>query len=347
MTKIDYKSAGVDLDASDEAIRRIREKARTSFTPAVLADVGTFGALVDLKEVLKDYRQPVLVQSMDGVGTKMIVARMMGTYDTIGFDLLSATCNDIVVHGARPFTFLDYIANDRLNPEVIESIVSGIVSACREVGVALVGGETAEMPDTYLPGEHDLVGTVTGIAEKDRLIRGDTIRPGDVLLGFASSGLHTNGYSLARKLLFDAGKFHVDSRHPDLEGTVGEALLKPHVNYTKPVQALLDARLPVKGMAHITGGGLPGNILRILPLGCVAEIKKGSWPVMPLFALLQGLGRLDDRDMFRTFNMGIGLVMVVEPASAQQVVRVIQQFRTYHVYEIGTVIQGNHKVELV
>ena len=338
MNPVNYKSAGVDIDAGNEAVQKIKNKIKTTFTPDVLTDIGSFGAMVDLKSVLKNYHHPILVQSIDGVGTKMIVARMMNKYDTIGIDLLSATCNDIIVHGARPLTFLDYIANDRLNPEVIDALVTGIVDACRNVGVPLIGGETAEMPDTYLPGEHDLVGVVTGVVERDQMITGKTIRPGDKVLGLASSGLHTNGYSLARKLFFDIGHFEVDSQHTDLEKSVGETLLEPHLNYTKPVLSLLERGVFIKGIAHITGGGFINNIPRILPGGNGVKIYKGSWPVLPVFEVLRELGQLDNREMFRTFNMGIGLIIVVASHVVDQVKEILP------VYIIGEVVKGKHEV---
>ncbi len=340
---IDYKTAGVNIDAADEALDRIKEKVKNTFTPAVMTEVGSFGAMMDLKELLKDYVHPVLVQSIDGVGTKMIVARMMNKYDTIGIDLLSATCNDIVVHGARPFTFLDYIANDRLRPDVIDTIVTGISDACRGVGVALIGGETAEMPDTYLPGEHDLVGIITGFVEKDRIITGKDIQPGDIVLGLGSSGLHTNGYSLARKLFFEVGGFDVDSRHPDLEKSIGETLLEPHINYTKPILALLDADVQIKGIAHITGGGFIDNIPRILPEGCSVEIQKDSWPILPVFRVLRELGQLEEFEIFRTFNMGIGLVIVMNPEEFHQSSHFWEQLEI-HTYEIGIVTTGHQNV---
>lgn len=344
MNTIDYKSAGVDIDAANEALARISGEVKSTFTPHVLTDVGTFGAMIDLGRALKGYRHPVLVQSMDGVGTKMIVARMMNSYGTIGFDLLSATCNDIVVHGARPVTFLDYIASDKLKPEIIESIVSGIARACREVRVPLVGGETAEMPDTYRSGEHDLVGVITGVVERDHMITGNGIRPGDAILGLPSSGLHTNGYSLARKLFFELGNYCVNSRHPQLEKTVGETLLQPHLNYTNPILGLLQASISINGMAHITGGGFLDNIPRILPTGCAVQIRKGSWPQLPIFRIIQELGQLDEREMFRTFNMGIGLVMVVEPTVVLQIKHHLRDRFGQAVHEIGTVVKGDGKV---
>ena len=242
MGKIYYKSAGVNIDAGNEAVDRIKDKVESTFTPNVIAGLGSFGSLYDLKPILEAYNNPVMVQSIDGVGTKTIIARKMGKFDTIGIDLLSACANDILVMGARPLTFLDYIANDKLNPDIVEEIISGMVKACKDTGVSLVGGETAEMPDTYLPGEHDLVGIITGVVEKDKIITGESIKPGDVVLGLPSNGPHTNGYSFARKLFFDVGGYSVNDIIPELEKSVGLTLLKPHINrseeHTSELQSL-------------------------------------------------------------------------------------------------------------
>ena len=274
MSKIDYKSAGVNIDAGNEAVARIKDNVKSTFTENVLTELGSFGSLFDLKPILEEYENPVLVQSIDGVGTKTIIARMMGKYDTIGIDLLSACANDIIVMGARPLTFLDYIANDKLKPEIVEEIVSGMVKTCKETGVSLVGGETAEMPDTYLPGEHDLVGVITGVVEKDKIITGDTIQPGDVVLGLPSSGLHTNGYSLARKLFFDAGEFDVNDTIPELEKTVGLTLLETHINYTNHVFSVLNQNINIKGVAHITGGGCWKIFHEFYRMGVVLKSEK-------------------------------------------------------------------------
>ncbi|MBC8174705.1 MAG: phosphoribosylformylglycinamidine cyclo-ligase [Candidatus Marinimicrobia bacterium] len=341
---IDYKSAGVNIDAGNEAVKRIKSHVKSTFTSDVMTDVGSFGAMVDLKSLIAEYQNPILVQSIDGVGTKMIVARMMNKYDTIGFDLLAAACNDIIVHGAKPITFLDYIAADKLEPDVIEAIVTGMTEACYKVNVPLVGGETAEMPDTYLSGEHDLVGVITGVVEKDSIITGDSIVPGDIVLGLSSSGLHTNGYSLARKLFFDIGKFDVSSSIPDLDKSVGETLLEPHINYINSVLALIDAGIRIHGMAHITGGGLVENIPRILPDGCAVEIHKGSWPVLPVFEVMQSIGNVDEDEMYRTFNMGIGMVFVVDSIYVDSVRAALKDLM--EVYEMGSVISGEKNVTI-
>jgi phosphoribosylformylglycinamidine cyclo-ligase len=346
MKTVDYKSAGVDIHAGNETVKRIKKAVESTFSPAVLTDIGSFGALYDLKSIMQTYQHPVLVQSIDGVGTKTIIARMMNKYDTLGMDLVSATTNDIVVLGAKPLTLLDYIANDKLHPDTVEQLVSGMVKACRENGISLVGGETAEMPGTYLPGEHDLVGIVTGVVEKEKAILGKNITPGDVVLAFHSSGLHTNGYSLARKLFFDVAKLTVHSRLPTLQHSIGETLLAPHINYTRPVLHLLEQNITIKGMAHITGGGLLENIPRILPTGCAVEIKKKTWPEQAIFSVLGDLGNLDEAEMYRTFNMGVGLVMVVQASEVGALRAALTDFPDFPVYEIGQVVQGDRRVVL-
>jgi phosphoribosylformylglycinamidine cyclo-ligase len=344
MGKIDYKSAGVDIDAGNEAVNRIKDGVKSTFTSNVLTGLGSFGSLYDLKPILENYDNPVMVQSIDGVGTKTIIARKLGKFDTIGVDLLSAAANDILVMGARPLTFLDYIANDKLNPEIIEEIVSGMVKACKSTGVSLVGGETAEMPDTYLPGEHDLVGIVTGVVEKEKIITGENIKPGDVVLGLPSNGLHTNGYSFARKLFFEIGEYDVNDTTPELEKSIGLTLLEPHINYTNHVFATLDAGIDVKGIAHITGGGLVENIPRILPDGCGVEIQKGSWPNIPVFDVMQSIGNVNEDEMYRVFNMGIGMTFIVRPDDIGAVTDVLKDLTD--VYEVGFVVSGEKHVSI-
>jgi len=344
MNKIDYKSAGVDIDAGNEAVDRIKDGVKSTFTSSVLTGLGSFGSLYDLKPILEKYDHPVMVQSIDGVGTKTIIARKMKKFDTIGIDLLSAAANDILVMGARPLTFLDYIANDKLKPEIVEEIVSGMVKACKDTGVSLVGGETAEMPDTYLPGEHDLVGIITGVIEKEKIITGENIRPGDVVLGLPSSGLHTNGYSFARKLFFEIGGYDVNDTIPELEKSVGLTLLEPHINYTNHVFAALDAEINIKGIAHITGGGLIENIPRILPDGCGVEIKKDSWPNIPIFDVMQSIGNVNEDEMYRVFNMGIGMTFIVNPDDIGAVTDALKDLTD--VYEVGFVVSGEKHVSI-
>ncbi|MBA3535086.1 MAG: phosphoribosylformylglycinamidine cyclo-ligase, partial [Tatlockia sp.] len=286
-------------------------------------------------------------QSIDGVGTKMMVARMMQKFDTIGIDLVSATTNDIIVLGAKPLTLLDYIANHKLNPKIVEEIIKGMVIACKENGISLVGGETAEMPGTYLAGELDLVGVITGVVEKAKAIEGKDIREGDIVATFPSSGLHTNGYSLARKLLFEIAGYTVDSQFPDFSHSIGEELLTPHLNYTKPILTILEKNVAIKGMAHITGGGLLENIPRILPKGCSVEIHKQQIPELPVFNLLRKLGNLDDNEMYRTFNMGAGMVLFLSPEALSPIREILLAFPSFPLYEIGRVIKGDQKVVLL
>ncbi|MGQ3889468.1 phosphoribosylformylglycinamidine cyclo-ligase [Legionella sp. CNM-1927-20] len=348
MTSIDYKAAGVDVDAGNQAVFAIKKAVESTFSPQVLTNIGSFGAMYDLKVLLEQYNHPVLVQSIDGVGTKMMVAKMMQKFDTIGIDLVSATANDIIVLGAKPLTLLDYIANDQLNPKIIEQIVKGIVVGCLENDISLVGGETAEMPGTYLPGEHDLVGVITGVVEKEKAILGQAIKAGDIVAALPSSGLHTNGYSLARKLLFEVAGYKVESYIDDLSQTVGEVLLTPHLNYTKPILGALQKGISINGMAHITGGGLLENIPRILPTNCTVEIDKQKIPSHPLFNLLRKLGNLDDNQMYRTFNMGAGLVLFLSAENFSFLDKFLQaEFPSFPLYKIGQVIPGRPGVRLL
>lgn len=342
MKKIDYKSAGVDIDAGNKSVELIKRSVKSTFNKNVLTGIGSFGSLYNLKDIIAEYENPILVQSIDGVGTKTIIARKMEKYDTIGIDLVSACCNDITVMGAQPLTFLDYIANDKLNPTVIKEIVDGMASACRENNIALVGGETAEMPDTYLSGEHDLVGVITGIIDEKNIIDGSKIRKGDVVLGLPSTGLQTNGYSLARKLFFEIGQYNVSDTISDLDKSIGETLLEPAYVYNNYIQQLLKDKIQINGMAHISGGGLVENIPRILPSNCAVEIKKDSWPVLPVFKVMQEIGNIDENEMYRTFNMGIGMVLIVPAEQKQKIFSMLKG--EIAVYEIGKIIQGKPKV---
>ena len=338
---MDYKSAGVDINAGNKAVENIKKSVRSTFTTNVLTGLGGFGSLYDLKSIIDDYENPVLVQSIDGVGTKAIIARKLRKFNTIGVDLLSACANDILAMGARPLTFLDYIANDKLRPDIIEEMVNGMVDACLDTGVSLVGGETAEMPDTYLSGEHDLVGVITGVVEKNKIITGQAIHPSDVVLGLQSSGLHTNGYSLARKLFFEIGGYDVNDTIPELEKSVGLTLLEPHINYTNNIFSLLDKDIEVKGLAHITGGGLIENIPRILPDGCCVEIHKGSWPAVPIFNVMQSIGNVDENEMYHAFNMGIGMIIIAAPDQVNSIKKIVD------VHEIGFVSAGENQVNII
>ena len=344
MSKISYKEAGVDIDAGNDAVDRIKEKVKSTFTKNVLTGIGSFGSLFSLKKILEEYNDPVLVQSIDGVGTKTIIARKLQKYDTIGVDLLSACANDIIVMGAKPLTFLDYIANEKLHPAIVEKMVIGMVRGCRETGVALVGGETAEMPDTYLKGEHDLVGIITGVVEKNKIITGEKIQPGDIVVGLPSNGLHTNGYSLARKVFFDIGNYSVNDEIKGLSKSIGLTLLEPHINYTKHIFALLNSNIAIKGIAHITGGGLLENIPRILPDGLNVIINKKSWPSLPVFSCIQSIGEIEQKEMFRTFNMGIGMVVVLDKKHINSVKTALKKHS--EAYEIGYVVLGDKAIQL-
>jgi phosphoribosylformylglycinamidine cyclo-ligase len=314
---VDYKAAGVDIDAGNEAVRRIRALARSTFTPGVLSEIGTFGGLFQLEP--GRFREPVLVASADGVGTKLKVAFLAGKHDTVGVDLVNHCVNDILMQGAEPLFFLDYLATSRLSPEVAESIVGGMAGACRDNGCALLGGETAEMPGFYGDGEYDLAGFIVGVVDRSRLINGRTIAVGDVLVGVPSSGLHTNGYSLARRIAFDQLGLTVDRHIPELGRTLGEAFLEPHRSYLPLVRPLLDGGR-IKAMAHITGGGITDNLPRILPHGTAAVVDAASWEVPPLFRWLRQNGRVPADDMMRTFNMGIGLIIVTARDKAEQLI---------------------------
>src|SRR5712671_3624544 len=281
---MDYRQAGVDIDAGNETVRRIKSLARSTFTPGVLSDIGSFGGLFGLDRAR--FQEPVLVSSADGVGTKLKVAFMTGRHDTVGADLVNHCVNDILVQGAEPLFFLDYLATGRLSPEVAETIVGGIAAACRENGCALLGGETAEMPGFYADGEYDVAGFIVGVVDRERLVHGRAIAVDDVLVGVPSAGLHTNGYSLARHVIFDHLRLGVDSYVPELSRTVGDALLEPHRSYLPLVQPLLDAGR-IKGMAHITGGGITDNLPRVLPHGTAAVVDTSAWDVPPIFEWLQ------------------------------------------------------------
>ena len=345
MKIMDYKSAGVNIAAGNKSVDLIKKSVKSTFNKNVLANIGSFGSLYNLKDVIKDYDHPVLVQSIDGVGTKTIIARKMKKFDTIGIDLVSACCNDITVMGAKPLTFLDYIANDKLNPAIIKEIVGGMASACRENDIALVGGETAEMPDTYLSGEHDLVGIITGIVDKKNIIDGSKIRKGDLVLGLPSTGLQTNGYSLARKLFFEVGQYTVSNTLPNLDKSIGETLLEPSYIYNNYIQLLLQNNIQINGMAHISGGGLVENIPRILPKNCAVELKKSSWSVLPVFNVMQEIGNIDETEMYRTFNMGIGMVIIVPEFAKDKINSILKD--KISVFGIGKVVQKKPKVSLI
>ena len=334
---MDYKAAGVDIDAGNETVRRIRGLARSTFTAGVLSDIGSFGGLFRLEP--GRYRDPVLVASADGVGTKLKVAFLAGRHHTIGADLVNHCVNDILVQGAEPLFFLDYLATGQLSPKVAESIVGGIAAACRENGCALLGGETAEMPGFYGEGEYDVAGFIVGAVDRSRLISGRMIAVGDLLVGVPSSGLHTNGYSLARRVIFERLRLDVGSYVPELSTTIGEALLEPHRSYLPIVQPLLDGGR-IKGMAHITGGGITDNLPRVLPHGTAALIDRSAWAVPPIFSWLQRSGSIPDEDMLRTFNMGVGLIIVTGRDQAEPLIDELAARGGHKACVIGEVVRG-------
>jgi len=303
-----YREAGVDIDAGDEFVDRIKPLVRSTFRPEVLTDLGGFGGLFRLQA--QQYEDPVLVSGTDGVGTKLKIAFMMDRHDTVGIDLVAMCVNDIVVSGAEPLFFLDYFATGKLAVDKAHQVVAGIAEGCRQAGCALIGGETAEMPSMYAEGEYDLAGFAVGVVDKPKIIDGKTITPGDAVLGFASSGLHSNGYSLARRVFFDKAKLDFRAMLPELDRPLGEVLLTPTRIYAKQILALL-REFPIKGIAHITGGGITENLPRVLPNGSRARINRKAWPIPPLFQALSRVGEVDRAEMFRVFNMGIGLILVV------------------------------------
>src|SRR6202171_5479087 len=300
-----YRDAGVDIDAANRATERIKELARTTFNARTLSEIGSFGGMFD--GAFPQMRAPVLVASADGVGTKLKIAFATNTHNTVGRDLVNHCTNDILVQGARPLFFLDYIATGKLAPETVAGIVEGVANGCRENGCVLLGGETAEMPGFYADGEYDIAGFIVGVVDREKVIDGKRIVPGDVLLALPSVGLHTNGYSLARKLFLEVAGYDVDIKLETVGLTVGEALLLPHLSYLGPLEGLLDSGM-IKGLAHITGGGLTDNIPRVLPAGTGVNIDKGSWPVLPIYTLMQKIGNEQESEMYRTFNMSAGMV---------------------------------------
>jgi phosphoribosylformylglycinamidine cyclo-ligase len=334
---VDYKQSGVDIDAGNEVVRRIRSLAKGTFTPGVLSEIGSFGGLFSLAST--PMRDPVLVASADGVGTKLRVAFMTGIHHTVGQDLVNHCVNDILVQGAVPLFFLDYLATGRLDPDVAVRIVEGLSAACRENGCALLGGETAEMPGFYADGEYDVAGFIVGAVERAQLIDGRAIRAGDLLIGLPSSGLHTNGYSLARRLAFEVAGLNVTDVVPELGTAIGDALLRPHRSYLPVIRPLLGKGL-VKGMAHITGGGITDNLPRILPEGCGAVIDRNAWEVPSLFRWLQRQGSVPDDDMLRTFNMGIGLIVICGRDDADAVLHLLARAGEPAALRIGVIEDG-------
>lgn len=341
--EITYRDAGVDIDAANEAVERIKELARSTYTRNVLTEIGSFGGM--FRPDFAKLKEPVLVSSADGVGTKLRVAFMTGIHNTVGYDLVCHCVNDILVQGARPMFFLDYIAAGRLVPETIASVVEGLARGCREAGCVLIGGETAEMPGFYAEGEYDIAGFIVGLVDRDKIIDGSLIEAGDIVIGLPSVGLHTNGYSLARKLFFEVAGYKTNTHVDELGSTVAEELLKPHRSYLAALDGLLDSGA-IKGLAHITGGGLLENIPRILPRGCAVRIAGDSWPVLPVFRLLEKTGNVPEPEMHRAFNMGIGMVIIASPTDAERVRLHLGAVGEPH-YDIGRVIEGAQTVSII
>ena len=337
---ITYADAGVDIDRANRTKKRIKYLAHKTFTRNVLSEIGGFGALFAIDKT--KYLDPVLVSSVDGVGTKLKVAFEMGLHHTIGADLVNHCVNDIAVQGAAPLFFMDYLATGRLEPEVAEKIIEGLADACKHNGCALIGGETAEMPGFYPDGEYDLAGFIVGVVERERIITGKTVEVGDVILGLASNGLHTNGYSLARKLFFEVAGYTPDTYVNEIKGKVGNELMQTHRSYWPTIKKLVAAE-SVSAMAHITGGGITGNLPRVLPRGTAAVVEIGSWPSLPIFEHLQKLGNVPQDEMLRTFNMGLGMLLVVPSKKFKKAQSVLERVGE-KAYTVGRIVKGDRKV---
>ena len=337
---VTYADAGVDIDRANRTKKRIKYLAHKTFTRGVLSEIGGFGGLFSIDR--QKYVDPVLVSSVDGVGTKLKVAFEMKMHHTIGADLVNHCVNDIAVQGAAPLFFMDYLATGKLDPEIAEKVIEGLADACKHNGCALIGGETAEMPGFYPEGEYDLAGFIVGVVERERIITGKTVQPGDVILGLASNGLHTNGYSLARKLLFEIAHYTPDSYVNELKGKVGNELMHTHRSYWPIIKKLVNADC-VSALAHITGGGITENLPRVLPRGVAAVIEMGSWPVLPIFEHLQKLGNVPPDEMLRTFNMGLGMLIVVPSAKFKKAQNVLDKIGE-KAYTVGRIVKGDRKV---
>jgi phosphoribosylformylglycinamidine cyclo-ligase len=337
---VTYADAGVDIQRANKTKQRIKYLAQKTFNRGVLSEIGGFGGLFAIDK--SKFKEPVLVSSVDGVGTKLKVAFQMKLHHTIGADLVNHCVNDIAVQGATPLFFMDYLASGKLDPEVTEKVITGIAEACRHNGCALIGGETAEMPGFYPPGEYDLAGFIVGVVDRDRIITGENVQPGDVLVGLPSNGLHTNGYSLARKLLFDVARYSPDKYVNELKNKVGNELMRTHKSYWPVIRRLVDAEC-VNAMAHVTGGGITENLPRVLPKGIGAVVEIGSWPLPPLFEHLQKLGNVPQDEMMRTFNMGIGMVLVVPSKKFKKTQTLIDRAGE-KAFIIGRVVKGDRKV---
>ncbi len=337
-----YKDAGVNLEAAEESTRRIKKLVKNTFTPGVLTEVGLFGGLFELDKTA--YKNPVLVSSADGVGTKLKLAFETGTHNTVGQCLVNHCVDDILSQGARPLFFLDYFATGKLEPDTVSGVIEGFAKACAQNGCALIGGETAEMADFYSEGEYDLAGFIVGIVEKDKILDGTQVREGDILLGLPSSGLHTNGYTLARDIVFNVIGHNADDYVEELGKTIGEALLEIHISYLDPVSALLDEGL-LSGIAHITGGGMEGNVSRIVPEGLSVRIDVTTWDPLPIFKYLRRHGNVDAHEMYRVFNMGVGMVLFVPEEKRKQAEDLLNK-KGQEYYKIGEVTTGGKLVTL-
>ncbi len=332
-----YADAGVNIAVAADAKQRIRHHASRTFTPGVLGGIGGFGALFALDT--KKWKEPVLVSSADGVGTKLKIAMALGVHSTVGGDLVNHCINDILVQGAEPLFFLDYLAMGKLDPEVVEQLVDGMSRACRKAGCALIGGETAEMPGFYPPGEYDLAGFIVGAVERPKLLTGKSVKPGDTLLALPSAGLHTNGYSLARKLVFDVAKLKPDTYVAEVGNKIGAELLKPHLCYAPALKNIV-SRGWISALAHITGGGIPGNLPRVLPSGVKAHIDLGSWPVPSIFKYLARVGKIETDELLHSFNMGVGMILAVPPAHVK-VLEADLKKRREKFFRIGRIERGD------
>ena len=335
-----YAAAGVDIERAQRTKQRIRYLAHKTFTKGVLSEIGGFGGLFAIDR--KKYREPVLVSSVDGVGTKLKVAFELNVHHTVGADLVNHCVNDIAVQGAAPLFFMDYFATGRLDPEIAEKVVTGIAEACKHNGCALIGGETAEMPGFYEKGDYDLAGFIVGIVEREKVITGKKVAPGDVLIGLPSNGLHTNGYSLARKLLFSVAHYSPETYVNEMKNKVGNELMRTHKSYWPVVKKLVDGEA-VSAMAHITGGGITENLPRVLPKGTAAVIDMGSWPIQPVFTHLQHLGNIPQDEMFRAFNMGVGMILIVPPKKFAKVQGILERAGEKG-HTIGRIVKGDRKV---
>ena len=341
-----YRDAGVDIDAGDEFVERIKPHVRATFRPEVLTDLGGFGGLFRFQA--GRYQDPVLVSGTDGVGTKLKIAFLSDKHDTVGIDLVAMCVNDIAVSGAEPLFFLDYFATGKLSLKTAEAVVRGIADGCRQAGCALIGGETAEMPSFYAEGEYDLAGFAVGVVGRSKMIDGRTIAPGDAVIGLASTGVHSNGFSLVRKVLLEGSGLKVDQVVPELGRPLGEVLLAPTRIYAKQILALAQS-LPLKGVAHITGGGITDNLPRVFPARCGARIRRGSWPVLPIFQSIQERGRVGVDEMYRVFNMGVGLILVTAPEHADAVIAKATELgdKAYRIGEIVSQATEEGTVEYV